>query len=234
MKKYFILMLCIFAMAFFVSCELNLGGDEGDDSQDNYFNEQESSEENKEAFDFNESYLPGEVSIREIENLGYTLMPSDGDNLLYKYYNPSDGINEMQFTYIKTNELGSESFITTNIKLLNSIDNEHEELIDKIYSNAAEKSEIIINEGTALNKKDSSLGYLDIRVLRLVAIVENGKTTDKNYEAVNGVYVYTSPDYLIKIESNFLPLADSDVVIDAAIDYSMDIAYSYQNKVSSY
>jgi len=216
MKKIVILIFCLIAMTFLVSCE---------DGKE---------EETSGGFQFSENLLPSEVSIGSIESLGYTLMPSDGENLLYKYHNDSDGVSEMQFTYIKTNELGSESFITVNVKLFNAFLKGHDDIIDSLDAYGVDKSKTFIDEGDGIIKNETATGYVDTRVLRNTAIVENGVTTGEVYEAVNGIYVHTTNLYTVKIESSFLPASEADTVVDSAKTYIYKWTGDYNEKVQNY
>ena len=223
MKKMLICLMVIFLCLTLVACAENTEVEDKANST-------------ADGFDFSADLLPSEVSLTQIESLGYVLMASDGEQLVYKAHDQEEGVSEIIFTYIKPHPSSdnADSFITVNLKLLNPFLKGHDELQDMIYTNSLDAVDRMINNYDAISKQDQSSGNIDFEAHKSFAKVMDGVTTAESWEVDGIIYTDINNLYIVKIEAEFIPEGEITTLMQAAQTFCTHYTQNYQQKVDDY
>jgi hypothetical protein len=184
-------------------------------------NQQEANEYTKpDGFEFSEDYLPSEVHVKGAEALGYTLMPTDGDKLLYKFHDDAAGVSEIYFVYRKPiRDLEIFSSVTVSLKLLNPFSGNHEELRQKYYDDGLTEAERIKTQAESVLNTATNSNSIRVKVHQSVGIFVNNVMTGDTWEKDSGILVETYDLYVLSIKSDSITDDNMDALVDSIYTY---------------
>ncbi|MBK5253279.1 MAG: hypothetical protein JJE03_02205 [Peptostreptococcaceae bacterium] len=219
MKKIITLMLCIIVSLIIFGC--GFGDDEFSNEDEVRFpTEYDAPQEEPNNFKFSEDYLPSEVNVKKVESLGYTLMPVDGEELLYKFHDNINGISEIYFVYRKPLELAdSYSSITIILKLFNPFLKNHDDLLNTYYEYGINAADRLKSQDDEVLTSEISSNSINVKTHKSVAKSENGVVLADTWELDDGVFLETYDLFYIKIEGSAIVDGEYDILIDSIYSY---------------